>query len=189
MLARWIEDKALVIARSEGRNRMATAAGLQNILNRVAWAVADHAQHPRGAYVPGVGARIEPDLIRAPESCGCTEDGDLAAISVDQRYAVAARAEKFIGTVDRQTTRPAIAAGHVDAPQEDQLSGFWVEDIDATDCGPLGERLVEESLLRVPDRLLDAAARGRQPASRGGFSDIVIGVEELVQRSTVYLTC
>ena len=114
-----IEDEALAVAGREGRNRMATATGLQDDLDRVVWVVVDHAQLPtRGAHVPGVGARIEPDLVRAPESCRGAEDGDLAAVRIDQRYAVAARAEKFIGTVDRQTTRPAIAAGHVDAPQE-----------------------------------------------------------------------
>jgi len=117
-----IEDKALARAGSEGRNRMATAAGLVENLDSVAWAVAYHAQFPaRGAHVPGVGARIEPNLIRAADTRRCTEDGDLAAVSVDQRYAVAARAEKFIGIVDSQAARPAIAAGHIDGPQKDQL--------------------------------------------------------------------
>ena len=38
-----IEDEALAVAGREGRNRMATATGLQDDLDRVVWAVVDHA--------------------------------------------------------------------------------------------------------------------------------------------------
>src|SRR5262249_59486975 len=84
---------------------------------------------------------------------------------------------------DRQTARPAVAAAHLDAPQEDQLAGLRVEDVDAPHRGAgviLGDRQVEEALLRIPDRLLDAAARCREPASRWWLPDVVIRVEELV---------
>ena len=165
-----IEDEALAVAGREGRNRMATATGLIEDQDPVVWAVADHAQFPtRGAHVPGVGARIEPDLVRAPDPCGRAEDGDLAVVGVDQRYAVSACAEKIIGIVDGQTARPAIAAGHVDAAQEDQLSGFRVEDIDATVRRALRKRLINVALLRIPDRLLDAAARVDSPRAEAGF--------------------
>src|SRR5262245_9301817 len=133
---------------------MAAAAGVRDNMDRVVGAGADHGQYPTSpmAQVPGVRARIKPDPIRAAAGCGRgrADDADLAAIGVDQRRAVAACAEELTVRVDRQTARPAVAATHLDAPQEDQLAGLRVEDVDAPRRGAgviLGDRQVEEALL------------------------------------------
>src|SRR5438046_2943984 len=109
---------------------MAAASRRSSGLQGVPGGRADYAQLAGGADVPRVGARIEPDLVGTAKFriAGLrSEDGHAAAVGVDQRDSVVARAEELMGCrIEIETGWPPIAASHIDAAQKDEPSGLRI---------------------------------------------------------------